>query len=80
MVSRKMSRRLRAAVAAENADGVVDVAGIDGIALLDEAVELLEHPPGELALDLVAADVQRVAGDADAHAERALEALRCSSW
>ena len=39
------------AIAAEDADGVVDVAGVDGVAVLEQPVELRQHAASQLALE-----------------------------
>ena len=64
------------AVAGDDADGIVDVARVHRETTLENAVELRQHARGELARRLVAADRHRLAADADADAERALDRLQ----
>ena len=64
---------MRGAVAREDPERVLDVRRVDRVALLEEAVELLEHAAGELRVDRIARDGERALADVDPHVERALE-------
>jgi hypothetical protein len=66
--------QVRAAVARKDAHRVVHVARIDGIALLEEPVELPHHSARELALNRITLDVDASRGGRDAHTEQSLEA------
>src|SRR6185437_8608997 len=60
-------------VATQNANGVVDVACINRIALLQKTVELAQDLTGELHLQRIAFDFQRDTAHADLYLQRLLE-------
>ncbi len=60
---------LGVAVAAEDSDGVFDVARIDGVTALQQVVELTEDLARESLLGVRARDPERGAADADSYAE-----------
>jgi hypothetical protein len=63
---------LDVAVAAEDSDRVLNVAWINGIAALQEIVELAEYLARERLLCVRSRDSKRGAADADSYAERLL--------
>src|SRR4029453_3664707 len=65
----------RGAVAREDAERVLHVGEVDGVALLEEAVELRQRAASQLAGDGIAVNDEGSVADLDAHAQLALEKL-----
>ena len=54
---------------------MIDIGRINGIVVLQQVIEFVQDPTGEVPVDLVAVDEKRVIAGLDADAERSFEQL-----